>query len=247
MFKIVLLFIFGIIACYFIAKAIIKFIPKKVQPVISLILAGLTIWLGFLLYQGVMSPIKFKQEKIKRYSKVIKQLKVIKDAQAAHKKVTGKYAANGDDLTKFIDTAKFAVTKAYNKLVTRREGALTVDEEVRVVDTIGYTDVRAAFAGRNYKDIMKVPGTDAKFEMKLGKIEKLHGYMAPVYEVKVSKDVVLADLKDKYGDLIRQEKEAIENDQVKGEDIRIGSLGEVTDSGNWPPMYDKEDHILNKK
>ncbi len=244
MFKILLLFILGIVASYFIAKAIIKFVPKKVQPFISLLLAGLTIWLGLLLYQGVMAPIKFKQEKVKRYSKVIKQLKVIKDAQAAHKKVTGSYAANGDDLTKFIDTAKFAVTKAYNKLVTVKHGALTTEEEIRVVDTIGYTDVRAAFAGRKYTDIMKVPGTDAKFEMKLGKIEKLHGYMAPVYLVKVSKDIVLKGMDP---NMIRLEKKAIENDQVKGEDIRIGSLGEVTDSGNWPPLYDKEDHINEKK
>lgn len=239
MFKILLLFLFGIVACYFIAKAIIKFVPKKAQPIISLILAGLAILLAYLSYQAVMAPIKFNKEKVRRYSKVIDQLKVIRDAQAAHKKVTGKYAANGDDLTKFIDTAKFAVTKAYNKLVTRREGALTVEEEVRVVDTIGYTDVRAAFAGRNYKDIMKVPGTkDAKFEMKLGTIEKLHGYKAPVYEAKVSKDIVLKGLP---ADLIRLEKEAKENNQVKGEYVRVGSLAEVSDSGNWPPMYDKGD------
>lgn len=244
MFKILLIFILGIAACYFIAKAIIKFIPKKVQPVISILLAGLAIWLAFLSYNSVMAPIKFNQEKVKRYSKVIKQLKVIKDAQAAHKKVTGQYASNGVALEKFIDTAKFAVTKSYNKLITVRHGRLTTEEEIRVIDTIGYTDVRAEFAGRNYKNIMKVPGADAEFEMKLSKIEKLHGYMAPVYFVKVSKDVVLKGMN---ADLIRQEKEAVENDQVKGEYISIGSLGEVTDSGNWPPLYDKEDFINNKK
>ncbi len=81
---------------------------------------------------------------------------------------------------------------------------------------------------------MKVPGTDANFEMNLGEIQKAHGYMAPVFEAKVSKDIVLHGMD---ADLIRQEKVAIENDQIKGDHVTIGSLNEVSDSGNWPPSY----------
>lgn len=236
MLLIILFFILGIILCYFIAKAIIKFIPKKAQPIIAILLWLLIAWLFYISYQSIMKPIHFNQEKTKRYTKVIRSLKVIGDAQAAHKKVTGIYAKSGDDLIKFIDTAKFAVTQSRNEI--RKEnagGGLTKDVEYRVTDTIGYTDVRADFAGRDYKNLMKVPGTDANFVMKLGEVQKTHGYMAPVYEVKVSKDVVLHGMD---ADLIRQEKEAIENDQIKGDHVRIGSLNEVSDSGNWPPTYD---------
>ena len=243
MFKILLIFLVGIIACYFIAKAILKFIPKKAQPIISLLLWAAIIWLSYITYTNVMKPIKFNQEKTKRYSKVIKSLKVLRDAQAAHKKVTGKYAKDGNSLIKFIDTAKFAITESKNELrVEERGGGLTEEVEYRVTDTVGYSDVRAAFAGRDYKSIMKVPGTDANFVMKLGEVQKTHGYMAPVYEVKVSKDVVLQGMD---ADLLRQEKEAIENDQIKGDHVRVGSLNEVSDSGNWPPSYDKGDN--NKK
>lgn len=153
-----------------------------------------------------------------------------------NKKVTGKYAKTGDALIQFIDTAKFAKTNSYN--VIRKEdagGGLTKDVEYRVTDTIGYTDVRAAFAGRDYKNLMKVPGTDANFEMKLGEVQKTHGYMAPVFQAKVSKDIVLQGMD---ADLIRQEKEAIENDQIKGTHVTVGSLGDVSDAGNWPPSYD---------
>ncbi len=236
MFKILLIFLVGIIACYFIAKAILKFIPKKLQPVISILLWLAIIGLSYITYQSVMKPIQFNAEKTKRYSKVIKSLKVIRDAQAAHKKVTGKYAKSGDNLIKFIDTAKFAKTNSYN--VIRKEnagGGLTKDVEYRVTDTIGYTDVRASFAGREYKNLMSVPGTDANFEMKLGEIQKTHGYMAPVFEAKVSKDIVLQGMD---ADLIRQEKEAIENDQIKGAYVSVGSLNDVSDTGNWPPSYD---------
>lgn len=242
MFKILLIFIVGIIACYFIAKAILKFIPKKAQPIISLLLWAAIIWLSYITYTNVMKPIQFNKEKTKRYSKVIKSLKVLRDAQAAHKKVTGKYAKDGNSLTKFIDTAKFAITESRNELRTEsRGGGLTEEVEYRVTDTVGYSDVRAAFAGRDYKNIMKVPGTDANFKMTLGEVQKTHGYMAPVYEVRVDKDVVLQGMD---ADLLRQEKEVIENDQIKGDHVRVGSLNEVSDSGNWPPSYDKGD---NKK
>jgi hypothetical protein len=236
MLSIILFFIIGIIACYFIAKAIIKFVPKKLQPIVSLLLWAAIIWLGYISYQSVMKPIQFNAEKTKRYTKVVKSLKVIRDAQAAHKKVTGTYAKTGDALIQFIDTAKFAKTNSYN--VIKKEnagGGLTKDVEYRVTDTIGYTDVRAAFAGRDYKNLMKVPGTDANFEMKLGEVQKTHGYMAPVFEAKVSKDIVLQGMD---ADLIRQEKEAIANDQIKGTHVTVGSLGDVSDAGNWPPSYD---------
>ena len=38
---------------------------------------------------------------------------------------------------------------------------------------------------------------------------------------------------------VKQEMEAIERDQIKGEYVSVGSLSEVTTGGNWPPSYDK--------
>lgn len=239
MFKILLVFIVGLIACYFIAKAILKFIPKKVQPVISLILYAIIALLAYKTYDSIMAPIKFNAEKEKRYAAVIKNLKVIRDAQAAHKKVTGKFAKTGDALVKFMDTAKFADTRVRNEVKkVNKGGGITVEEEYRVVDTIGYTPVKASFAGRDYKNMMTVPGTSEQFKMKFGEVQKAHGYMAPVYLIEVDKDIVLKGMDE---DMIRQEKEAIANDQVKGPTILIGSLAEVTDSGNWPPKYDQGD------
>lgn len=84
MLSIILFFIIGIIACYFIAKVIIKFVPK-IQPIVSLLLWAAIIWLGYISYQSVMKPIQFNAEKTKRYTKVVKSLKVIRDAQAEQK------------------------------------------------------------------------------------------------------------------------------------------------------------------
>ncbi|MFT4683736.1 MAG: hypothetical protein ACI8RP_000275 [Urechidicola sp.] len=239
MFTILLVFILGLIACYFIAKAILKFIPKKAHPIVSLVLYALIVLLAYLTYNAVMAPIKFHAEKKVRYTKVIKNLKIIRDAQAAHKKVTGQYAKDGDALVKFMDTAVFADVITMN-LVRKvdKGGGIEIEEEYRKIDTVGYTDVRASFAGRDYANMMTVPGTSEKFKISLGNVQKAHGYMAPVFLVEASKEAVLNGMD---ADLIRQEKEAITNDQVKGANISVGSLAEATDSGNWPPMYDQGD------
>ena len=236
MFKILIIFFVGIIACFFLAKIILKFIPKKVQPLITIILYGAAIYLAYISYQSVMEPIHFNKEKVARYSKVINNLKMIRDAQAAHRTVTGTYAAKGEDLIKFIDTAKFAVTKDRNEVkIVNKGGGITEEVEYMVTDTIGYTDVRAEFAGKDYKNMMHVPGTDATFEMAIGTVTKSHGDQRKVYEAKVKKSIVLHGLNP---DLIRFEEATEDNDQVKGAYIRVGSLVDVSDSGNWPPSYD---------
>lgn len=239
--KILLLFFGGIALCYFLAKAILKFVPKKVRPVISLLLYGLAILLAYNIYGKVMEPIHFKQEKEAKYTEVINRLKVIRDVQADHKTVTGAYAKTLDDLVKFVETDSFAVTESKNEVRSvNKGGGITVEEEFLVVDTIGFEPVVNKYSTRNYKDIKKVPGTDAEFELELGQVQKSHGDMRPVYEVKVKKSIVLAGMNP---DLVRLEEATENNDQVKGAYIRVGSLAEVSDSGNWPPSYDIHDKV----
>ena len=62
-----------------------------------------------------------------------------------------------------------------------------------------------------------------------------NGYRLPVFEVKVSKDIILHD-QDKH--LVALEKEVVSVDGVNGPEITLGSLTEVSTSGNWPTTYD---------
>ena len=73
-------------------------------------------------------------------------------------------------------------------------------------------------------------------------IARTNGIMSSVFEVKVAKEVVLHGMN---ADLIRLEEEAYADNEVKGKDLRVGSLNEVSDKGNWPPTYDQAD--INKK
>ena len=75
---------------------------------------------------------------------------------------------------------------------------------------------------------------DKRFSLKTDILDN-NGYRLPVFEVKVSKDVILHD-QDKH--LVALEKEVISVDGVNGPDITLGSLTQVSTSGNWPTTYD---------
>ena len=210
-------------------------LPAKLKPVLSIVLWVVIIFFAYKIYSSIMEPIRFNQEKRERYAKVIDNLKIIRDAEIAYAQVNRRFTDKYDDLISFIDTAQFAVTEVKNIVVTEQRGRITVDVEKRVVDTVGFDPVINSFKGRDYKNMMNVPGTDAKFELKTGTVEKVQGVQASVFEAKVDKAVVLNGLNR---DLIRQEKEALGGINVPGEYIAVGSLEEVNSNGNWPPYYD---------
>ncbi len=229
----------GILVTALLAYAIVNYIPRKLHWIVSIVLIALAALLIYKINFEIRKPIKFNKAKKARYAKVINNLKIIRDAEVAHKKVTGTYTANGENLIKFIDTAKFALTQTRNVPKTIDVGGgITKEIEERVVDTIGYEDVKAQFIGRDYKNMLQIPGTDQKFKIEVGFVEKIAGLKAPVFEVKVDKALILKGMDM---NLVKQEKEAIGGEEIRGEYVRVGSLGEVSEDGNWPPFYDKGD------
>ena len=231
----IIIIIGSILAVAGLAYLIVNIIPSKLRPILSLALWAVIIFLGYKIYQSIMMPIRFNEVKKERYAKVIENLKTIRDAEIAYAEVNRKFTSNPQTLISFIDTAKFAITEIKNIVVTEQRGRITLDVEKRVVDTIGFEPVIDRFKGRDYKNMMNVPGTDAKFQLKTGQVEKVQGVKTSVFEAKVDKSVVLHGLNM---DLVRQEKETLGGINVPGEFISVGSLEEVNSNGNWPPFYD---------
>ncbi len=212
--------------------------------VVQIVLWILIIFLGWKVYTSIIGPVKFNEVKEARYAKVIKSLKDIQAAELAHKEITGKFTGNFDSLVHFIETAKFAITQRRDTSYAdvEKNKAFGISEgyfvEKSLIDTLGYTSVKdSLFKGSDrFKNMMdvKVDGIDAKIELQAGKITK-NEIEYSVFEAKVSKDALLADL-DK--DLLAQEKQVQSVDGVNGEYIKVGSMNEVNTSGNWPKIYD---------
>ena len=234
-----LIILVGIVVTAFLAYAIVNYIPRKWHWILSTALILISIFLIYKINFEITKPIKFNTEKQAKYAKVIKNLKIIRDAEVAYKTVNGKYTASGEELINFIETAKFALTQTrYVPKTVSLGGGITKEIEERVVDTIGFEDVKSKFAGKDYKNMMKIPGTDQNFKIEIGEVEKIVGLKAPVFEVKVDKSLILAGMDE---NLVRQEREAIGGEEIRGEFVKIGSLTDVSEDGNWPPSYDKGD------
>tara|TARA_A100000164_G_C21890801_1_gene765308 strand:- start:1036 stop:1692 length:657 start_codon:yes stop_codon:yes gene_type:complete len=210
------------------------------KRVLELFLWCLSIFFASQIYSSINGPIKFNQVKNDRYTQVIDRLKDIRTAQIAHKDVNGFYANNFDSLVSFIDNGIFTVIEKRDSSYLEYNRTYRIDmlKEIEIVDTLGFVPVKDSLFGdsENYKMMAKVPieGTDSEFSIKADIIDK-NGYQVPVFEVKVKKDIVLFDQNK---DLLDQENKVISVDGVNGTEIILGSMSDVSTSGNWPTIFD---------
>ena len=215
-------------------------LTEKNRKIITYVLYFLSIILVFQIYNSIDAPIEFNKVKNERYQKVIERLKDIRNAQVAFKSVNGIYSDNFDSLVNFIETGQFTIIEKRDSSYMQYDRVYRIDmlREVIVVDTLGFVSVKdSLFKNDNrYKDLASVPidGIDEKFSIKADIIDK-NGYNVPVFEIKVSKDVILFDQNK---DLLMQEKETVSVDGVNGPALVLGSLEDVSTNGNWPTTFD---------
>ena len=199
---------------------------EKYRKHITYALFFFSLVLVYQIYQSINSPIKFNQVKNERYLKVIDRLKDIRNAQVAFKSVNGIYSSSFDELIKFVDSAQFTIVQKRDSSYMQYDRVYRIDmlREVIVIDTLGYVSVKDSLFSNNdsYKKMAYVPidGVDEQFKLKADIIDK-NGYNVPVFEVRVSKDLILFD---QSRDLITQEKQTVSVDGVNGPDIVLSLI-----------------------
>jgi hypothetical protein len=222
-------------------KLVDKYIPAKFKPLLNIALWLLIAFLGYKTYLSIYEPIQFNKVKNKRYAQVIESLKDIRDAQLAHREVTGVFAKDFDNLIKFVDTAVYTITQRRDSSIidvdmTKRYGVDTF-KDIVIVDTLGFVPVKDSLfkTSTRYKTMMNVPVGEpgAKFKMDAGFIEQ-NNIKIPVFEASVKKSVILYDQNK---DLLIQENQVVSVDGVNGDALKVGSMDEVNTNGNWPKTY----------
>ena len=207
---------------------------------IQAILWLLCIFFSYKIYDSINKPINFNEVKYNRYYDVIDRLKEIRTAQIAYKDVNGVYSNNFDSLVNFIDNGIFTLIEKRDSSYLEYDRIYRIDmlKEVVVVDTLGFVSVKDSLFKNNksYKEMKKIPikGIDTVFQID-AKIIMINDYKAPVFEVKVSKNIILFDQDE---DLLKLENETVSIDGVNGSEIILGSLNEVSTNGNWPKVFD---------
>ena len=213
--------------------------------VLQLVLWVVIAALGYLLFNAIWGEVKFNEVKEARYSAAIKNMRDLRQAQLAHKTVTGTYEKDFDKLVRFIDTAEFTITQRRDTTVLDEEKTkrFRVDtfKEIVVIDTLGTRPVKdSLFKGSDrYKTMINIPveGVNAKYTMDAGQIEKSNT-MYPVFLISVKKDVLLADQPKDY---VAKEKQIVSVDGVNGDALTVGSMETINTNGNWPKSYGAND------
>lgn len=243
--NLLLMILAAVVVAAILAYLIVKFVPLKLRWLVSVLLLAISAYLIYLIDAGIKEPIRFNEEKQKRYAKVIDNLKLIRDAQVKYKEVYGKYTKDKAGLIAFIESGKLPITQTSSEeKEVHVGGGITKKISVKKVDTTGYEPVKKYFSNTEYKNMFKVPGTDKEFTLETGEIEKVTGLMVPVFQAKIDKQSILKGMNQ---NLVNQELDAKETDQIKGAHVAVGSLEEVSTGGNWPPSYDNNANAIAKK
>ncbi|MBT8312347.1 MAG: hypothetical protein KJO94_08430 [Eudoraea sp.] len=213
------------------------------KTILQIILWIVCVGLGYLIYRSVTGPIEFQKVKEERFADVISTLKDIRNSQVAYRTVNGRYANDFKSLIAFVDTGQYTITQRRDSSYMEYDKVYGIDmlKEVTIVDTLGFVAIKDSIFKNSdrYKTMMNVPYAQGgeKFDIKADVIQK-GGYSAPVFEVKVKKDIVLYDQPQ---DLLDRENAQISVEEVNGSEIKVGSLTDVSTNGNWPPIYDKKE------
>ena len=213
------------------------------KTILQIILWIVCVGLGYLIYRSVTGPIEFQKVKEERFAKVISTLKDIRDSQVAYRTVNGRYANDFKSLIAFVDTGQYTITQQRDSSYMEYDKVYGIDmlKEITIIDTLGFVAIKDSLFKNSdrYKTMESVPYAQGgeKFSIKADVIQK-GGYSAPVFEVKVKKDVVLYDQPQ---DLLDRENAQVSVEEVNGSEIKVGSLTDVSTNGNWPPIYDKKE------
>jgi hypothetical protein len=203
------------------------------KTAVQIVLAIAIILLGYLLYESVMTPIRFNKEQKLRYDRTIERLKDIRVAQNAYKSEYGEYTGSFDTLINFLKTDSFTIEKiigTYDLDEMTEEQALEqgiIDKEVTKIPVLD------SLFRDNYpvERLRYVPFTDdAKFEMAAGEVETGSGVTVQVFEAKVHNDVLLHGMNRQLVINFNDERETITG--YPG--LKVGSLTEANNNaGNW--------------
>ncbi|MGI8893545.1 MAG: hypothetical protein ACR2GN_08790, partial [Bacteroidia bacterium] len=133
------------------------------------------IGLGYWLFTIIREPIKFAEERDKRYERVIERLKAIRTAEIAYKNVYNKYTESFDTLINFVKTDSFPVV--------RQIGNPDDTTQVLIRDTVMVSVRDSLFRGSYPVDSLRyIPFTDGSvFSLDAGMVER-GNVRIPVFE-----------------------------------------------------------------
>jgi len=194
--------------------------------ILKIVLFAVIIFMGYMVYESINKPVKFKKEKAKREVVVIQRLKDIRNIQSLYKQANRVYTPSFDSLLAFLSKGEIPVVK----LIADPEDTTFTKT---ISDTLGYVKVvDSLFSKRaNFKvnDLRFIPFSEGKeFLMDAGSIDR-GGVNVSVFEAKALYLSYLKGLDEQRVNNLIAGQEDIE----KYPGLKVGSMTEPSTDGNW--------------
>jgi hypothetical protein len=202
---------------------------KTVGIIIKIALLGAVVALAYFIVIGINKPIKFEEQRVKRFNMTIDKLKDIRTAQVAYKEVNGFYTPDFDTLVDFIKKENIRVVRAIGFVPDTLTEAEALKLGLISRDTFYVPIIDSLFKHINYpiESIGVIPtGTKGNFIMDTAAVMTGSGVEVKVFQCyALNKDVL--DGLDKQ---LIINYNALKNDTC----LRVGSLLEANNNaGNW--------------
>ena len=212
------------------------------KTITQIVLAIVVVVLAYLLYDNIMTPVRFDETRIAREKAVIERISDIRSAQRGYKQVHGKYTGSFDTLINFVLTAEMQFERqlvssddsvGLAKLKKARKKNIE-KFTVKAIDTVfGAKKLTPA----QIEQLRYIPfsaqannGEVKEFIMGAGLVE-VGNVKIPVFEAKAPYKTFLLDLNEQLLiNLIDEQKNVL----YKYPGIKVGDLYQATnDVGNW--------------
>ena len=238
-----------IVLIFALVKLIDKFVTPGNKKIFTILLWGISIFLAYLIYGSVMKPIEFKQEKEARYEIAVKTMLDIKKLQTGYKSVNGVYADTFEQLIQFVENGQFEIVSRKDTAVidatknaafgikVGADGVGGFFKDEVIITKLGTVAVKDSLFKNSdrYKrlNVVKVGGVQVPVEMKTSTVSR-NDMNISVFQAIIDKNALLKDLDQ---ELVKQENKVEAIDEINGDKIILGSLEEVSLTGNWPKKY----------
>jgi hypothetical protein len=238
-----------IVLIFALVKLIDKFVTPGNKKIFTILLWGISIFLAYLIYGSVMKPIEFKQEKEARYEIAVKTMLDIKKLQTGYKSVNGVYADTFEQLIQFVENGQFEIVSrkdtavidhvknAAFRITVGADGVGGFYKDEVIITKLGTVAVKDSLFKNSdrYKrlNLVKVGGVQVPVEMKTSTVSR-NDMNISVFQAIIDKNALLKDLDQ---ELVKQENKVEAIDEINGDKIILGSLEEVSLTGNWPKKY----------
>lgn len=202
------------------------------KKVLLIVLAVVVIALAYILYQQIMTPLRFQKQVDVRKAAVIERIKDIRSAERAFKQIHTTYTGDFDSLINFVLNDSLTYERSFGSAddsLTVAQGLFRTEEfKMAVIDTVFGTKKLSREAVEQLKFIPY--GNGKQYILDAGILETESKVKVPVFECK-------APFKDFLSDLDNQELlNLIDTEKAlyKYPGVRVGSMETATnDAGNW--------------